>query len=35
MWHLKPALIPVVVRALGRVKKGTNKIYNKSLEAQV
>ena len=35
MWHLKPTLIPAVVRALGRVKKGTNKIYNKSLETQV
>ena len=25
MWHLKPKLIPVVVGALGTVKKGTNK----------
>ena len=25
MWHLKPTMIPVVVRALGTVKKGTDK----------
>ena len=25
MWHLKPTLTPVVVEALGTVKKGTNK----------
>ena len=24
MWHLKPTLIPVVMGALGTVKKGTN-----------
>ena len=36
MWHLKPTLIPVIVGALGTVKKKVQtNIYNKSLESQV
>lgn len=29
MWHLKPTLIPIVVGALGTIKKGTNEYLNK------
>ena len=31
MWHLKPTLIPLVVGALGTVKKVQTSIYYKSM----
>ena len=35
MWHLKPTYIPVVVGALGTVKKDTNEYLQNTLESQV
>ena len=37
IWHLKPKLIPVVVGALGTIKKGTEEYLQQipSLESQV